>query len=575
MNPKCTLPEDLRRDALLEFDRINLDPEEERQIRNLFPQYLFFRNEYLDDGWNVSSDPIRLCTCTACGESFEAVRGNYSRGKLHHEKCNCPKCGAEVEGIAASKYKPHMPSLESWVKAAVARPGKDGALLIEAGNARRRFTWDELTGVLDWYPVKRYYFGKDGCAEFYEKVIRWSCEPETRELAWTVTKTIGDPFQPNMMGMCDYDGSYTIIGLSEALSQSILKYCQISEFYQRRAAADIDQEPAKGMMKYLAWAAEMPQIEMAVKLGLEEAVEDLIIHGRKNAKYLNWKAKKPNDLIRMNAQDGKIFFRAGMDFGDLKGYKDSGTQLRLSRYIDLMDEIGGQDNLRQTVDCSKIAGCTPEQGVHYVLGHMPRCGRYAVPAIQIIRVWKDYLDMAERLGFDLEEKTVAMPKNLQQRHDAAADVLGQKQNQTEMKSYKFRRRKLEKQFAFAMGDLCVLVPTCAEEIVREGKTLHHCVGGYAARHIKGETTILFIRHRRKPGRSFLTVELREKRGKIEIQQIHGYQNERYAGAVDPEIRFAPFLETWLSWVNSGSERDRDGLPVLPEAETTETEVKTA
>ena len=37
MNPKCTLPEPMRRDALLEFNRINLDPEEERQIRNLFP----------------------------------------------------------------------------------------------------------------------------------------------------------------------------------------------------------------------------------------------------------------------------------------------------------------------------------------------------------------------------------------------------------------------------------------------------------------------------------------------------------------------------------------------------------
>ena len=82
--------------------------EEEESIRELFPQYLFFRNEYRDDGWNVSG-PIRLCTCTACGESFEAERGNYKRGRLHHEKCNCPQCGKTVEGIATHKYRYNMP----------------------------------------------------------------------------------------------------------------------------------------------------------------------------------------------------------------------------------------------------------------------------------------------------------------------------------------------------------------------------------------------------------------------------------------------------------------------------------
>ena len=32
MNPKCTLPEPMRRDALLQFDRISLTWEEEQQI---------------------------------------------------------------------------------------------------------------------------------------------------------------------------------------------------------------------------------------------------------------------------------------------------------------------------------------------------------------------------------------------------------------------------------------------------------------------------------------------------------------------------------------------------------------
>ena len=137
MNPKCTLPVEKYQEALQALSGWGLSTEEENGIRELFPQYLFFRNEFQDDGWNVS-DPVRICTCTACGESFEAVRGNYTRGKLHHEQCNCPQCGKQVEGIAAHKYKYDMPSLQSWIKVAIARAGDDGALLIQAAHEVRR-----------------------------------------------------------------------------------------------------------------------------------------------------------------------------------------------------------------------------------------------------------------------------------------------------------------------------------------------------------------------------------------------------------------------------------------------------
>ena len=181
--------------------------------------------------------------------------------------------------------------------------------------------------------------------------------------------------------------------------------------------------------------------------------------------------------------------------------------------------------------------------------------------------------MAQKLGYDLTEPTVVMPKDLQQRHDTAAELTGELHRLDEMKRYKARRRMLEKKYAFAMDGLRVVIPNSGEEIVREGQTLHHCVGGYAARHIDGTTTILFVRKRRTPGRSFLTVELAEERGKIKIRQIHGYRNEGYQhkGVVDPRIVYAGFLDTWLAWVNAGSKRDKDGAPVLPEKKEKEAE----
>jgi len=573
MNPTCNLPADLRRDALSQFDSYCLEPEEENAIRDLFPQYLFFRNEYEDDGWNVSSEPVRLCTTTCCGETFEGVRANYRRGRIHNEDVTCPFCGRKLTGKAAHKYRYEMRSLESWVKVAVARPGKDGALLIEAGNARRRFNWDNLRGSIDWFPTKRYYFSKDGAAEWAETVLRWACGPFDRpEMTWRATKTISDPFPPNVMGYCDYYGDYQIVGLSEALEKTDLRYCQIREFYVELLAADLDGEHNRYMVKYLGWYCHHPQLEMAVKLNLGRAVLELIRDGRKNAKYLNWNAKDPAGFLRMTKQEARLFLRNELEFNDLTDLKHA--KLTAQQYLKIMELSGGREEMNELMACARTAGCTPEQGARYVRSLQPECTRYAAPMMQIIRVWKDYLSIAEQLGYDLSVKTVAMPKNLQERHDAAADTIRCQANEAEALKYKKRRRQLEKKYAFRMGGLCVLVPTGSEEIVREGKTLQHCVGGYAARHIEGKTTILFLRHSRKPGRSFLTMEMEERNGRMVIRQIHGYQNERYQGAADPRERYAWFLEPWLNWVNSGSERDRDGNPVLPEKEII-TEVKTA
>lgn len=573
MNPKCSLPAELRRDALRQFDGA-LTVEEETRIRRMFPQYLFFRNEFRDDGWNVSSEPVRLCTCTGCGQSFEAVRGNYSRGKLHHERCNCPECGEDVEGIAVMKYKYDMQSLERWVKVALARPGKDGALLVEAGNARRTFSHDNLTGEIDWVPFKRYYFGRDGICEWkmerhWDGVFNVSYE-------WAETKTVGDPFQPNMMGWADYDGRYSVVGLGEALPETVLKYCQVLEFFERRACADLDGgNTARGVLKYLAWACVHPQLEMAVKLGLEGAVEELITEGKKNSKLLNWKAKRPAAFLRMSGQELRLFREQELDYSDLLMWRGLREKLPLADYCEIADAIGGRGNMKDLMRCAEKAGTTAKAAARYVEKLQPVCTRYQVDMKRIIDTWADYLSMAEQLEYDLTDQTVSMPKNLRERHDAAADTITARKNEAELKQYRKRRRQLEKKYAFSLGGYCIKIPTGSEEIVREGKTLKHCVGGYAARHISGKTTILFLRHRKKPGRPFMTIEVDENCGRVRIRQIHGYQNERYGPAAEPEKRFAWFLGPWLQWVNAGSERDREGFPVLPDEIKEKTEARTA
>jgi hypothetical protein len=591
--PRCNLPPERHEEILAKFTG-TLSADEENAIRDMFPQYLFFRNEYTDDGWELSSTPVRLCTCTACRETFEAIRGNYPRGKLHGEPCNCPHCGRDVEGRAVPKYKYEMSSLEQWVKTAVLRV-EDGALLIEAGNAIRRFNWDNLIGDITWEPVRRYYIAPGVVQGWYYHVVpgSWWCGQYMME--WTARKTVEDAFRPEMY---TYNGAYRIVDLEKALELPAFKYCQIEDFYYDRYAADIlgtgdgpivcvetengilhpsrarrrapinrAPDAARWIVPYLAWYALHPQIEMAVKLGFSDAVEELIEYGRKNAKLLNWRAKSPKEFLKLPAQDAKAVLRAELGLDGLRKWKERAGDLSFTRYLEITERIG-KDNMDLLCSCASDAGCSLEAALRYAEHLRPPCPQYGVPLREILRSWNDYLHMAHQLGYDMSEKTVAMPRDLQQRHDAAAETIRVESGREEMKKYKRRRRMLEKKFTFALDGLRVVVPVSSAEIVQEGKTLHHCVGGYAARHIEGKTTILFIRKRRTPGRSFLTVELQQdKRGRVSIVQIHGYRNEGYESgkakeAVRPSTRYKWFLDAWLGWVNAGSPRDKSGAPIL-------------
>lgn len=567
MNPKCNLTEEEQKEALSQFDGC-LTEEEEDEVRKLFPQYLFFHNEFTDGQGIYPSELVRVCTCTACKASFEATRGNYSRGKLHNEECNCPHCGEKVTAKAVQKFGYDMNSLEGWVKTTIARRSEDGALLIEAGSAMRSFCHDDLLGSVTWMPTRRYYFSSGKVFMWRKELITYSCDPFTREYKWSAAGAISDPFPPNMMGNAYYQGDYSIIGLSAA-GRTSMRYCQIEDFYRYYFGCNLENgDSAKYIVKYLGWYALFPQIEMLVKLGLFDIVGDLVIDGRNNGRILDWSKASVHEFLRLSKADAKKFINSEIGVKDLRIYKEKFKGVSFAKFCELVDRVGGKAPLENLIMCAKLAGVSIEKAVKYIDKLTPLCPRAGITSATIIQYWLDYLKMAAKLEYDMSEETVIMPKDLKERHDTAAAIIKHITSEEEAKKYKKLREKLRKKYAFELGELCVIIPESAEEIVREGQTLHHCVSGYAKRHIEGKTIILFLRKRRKPWRSFLTVELYEERGKAFIRQIHGYKNERYANktGIAPSARYGEFLDTWLAWVNAGSHRDENGRAILPKTD---------
>jgi hypothetical protein len=65
----------------------------------------------------------------------------------------------------------------------------------------------------------------------------------------------------------------------------------------------------------------------------------------------------------------------------------------------------------------------------------------------------------------------------------------------------------EKAFTFTFGEYSVYVPTCPQDIIREGNEMHHCVGSYADQVVENNTYIVFVRKTATPDKCYITAQV--------------------------------------------------------------------
>lgn len=83
----------------------------------------------------------------------------------------------------------------------------------------------------------------------------------------------------------------------------------------------------------------------------------------------------------------------------------------------------------------------------------------------------------------------------------------------------------------------MILPKSIDDLVREGKEMNHCVGGYVDRVIRRESLILFLREADNPNKSYVTIEVRPTTNKI--QQIRCNSNAKLTNP-----RAIEFIENW-------------------------------
>jgi hypothetical protein len=64
-----------------------------------------------------------------------------------------------------------------------------------------------------------------------------------------------------------------------------------------------------------------------------------------------------------------------------------------------------------------------------------------------------------------------------------------------------------KAWEFSFGDFVVSIPSCGQDIVDEGKNMHHCVGSYVSAVVEGHCFICFVRHKDAPNDCYITCQV--------------------------------------------------------------------
>ena len=348
----------------------------------------------------------------------------------------------------------------------------------------------------------------------------------------------------------------------ETLRNTFLKYSGI-DFVKNGYITQFDQE------RYYTAYAMYPILEMAVKMNCDTMVQDLLWRNKKNYKILNWNATSPKKFFKhLTLNEVKAFLEDHTSASVIEVYQDF---KRKGKKKDIF-YCRMYSYITNYCTCIEKANVDPGQVLEYlkhIMKHASeedRCQDDHAELSRLVRLYDDYANIGLKIGYDFSLKNIAFPRDLNEAHDNAVENFNFMEEERKRKesaeleeAYKPRYKKLCKKYkGYSYPGIQLVVPENAESIIKEGKDLRICVGGYASRHCSGVTTILFIRKPSDLDKSWFTIEIGND---DRIVQCHGFKNEQAKDPLTgkklekPEIIKA-FEVNFQEWLNSQKKQNK-------------------
>lgn len=344
--------------------------------------------------------------------------------------------------------------------------------------------------------VQRYVFAKDGSVRYgADECGRWSVRRDVREPV----------FYQQPYGYAD--NNYSVLNIS-AIEKSCVRYCRY-------------EDAPKLLMEYLHLYCKHPNVEYLLKSGYKHLITARCTGwwGQNNriecSRHINWKSNSLLKMLGLSRTEFKLLEGHEEYYEAYVEWRDVFPKIRPEGLLTIAEQFKHEHGSMQNF--CKDTGLKPDRIARYLKSHKILNWEYS-----------DYLSQCRKLQYDLHDTAISMPRRFKEMHTRCSEIV--KYNATQEMQKNLADRMAMRQFLeFAFGGLFIRQPVSADEIIAEGKALHHCVGGYAERHANGKLHIMFIRSADKPDVPFYTMEVSTDGS---IVQVRGMRNCKTTPEVD-------------------------------------------
>lgn len=455
--------------------------------------------------------------CCQCGMDYtrrnkssegyeDSIFGPLAKVPRVYETDKCPYCKKQGILLQMGHAKTTMQVFEILLY----QLAKDGKTLIVRGyciNAHRS-QYDECKVVYNEYALS---FLRPG----YERIYQ----------IW------GDHIKKSTHFNINKDCDVHELGGS-IISESSLKYYPSN--MTRLICAVVEKETNHVIAKYntLRTYANAPAIESLYKIGLYNICRSLIWSGG-HTRDIKKTAKEAADIL-MVSKEGFGYIR--------RNANDDRHMLEIIRYME-KNNIPLNDNNIEIIKSLEIHHSPKNaimtthllmyQSIQKLYNYLNKQKHSYDSITDVLNEYYDYIKQRESQEDDLSNTVYLRPRDLHTTYMTLLDDVEHLKNEkyiAEMsekyKNIRERSAKIPKKYTWQQAEFLIRPAKSAEEIVMEGRLLHHCVGsdaqGYMKRFNEGKGWILLVRHIQSHTVPFVTVELVNNK----IRQWYGIKDSK-------------------------------------------------
>lgn len=283
------------------------------------------------------------------------------------------------------------------------------------------------------------------------------------------------------------------------------------------------------LLNYLRTYEKYPQAEYLVKLGLSRYAESKQILEKvaKDKRFRKFLSANRLELDKPLYYVSSIMsaYKTNQPIQEVQAYEEAKKRLIADRYIRPIKEMlqGDYKPFLDYIRKQKITSHT----------------------------YLDYLNACNFLGLDMSEERNRYPHDFKRWHDIRADeyvTAKALKDEAERKELYSKFTAIAEKYLpmtkVSNGAYIVIIATSPSDLMREGQSLHHCVGkmGYDQKFVREESLIFFIRSAKDIEKPLATVEYSLKSKKV--LQCHGDHNSKPDESVMDYVN-----NVWLPYAN--------------------------